>query len=194
MTRERSRGRKRGTEKCNVSARKSKSQDVPINYEGVRGSGVKQGREGGAVGRRGSREEGGVELVATNKSHSLTPNRTVRFNRTKISDSSSVFQSLAPLPNIAADAVTNSSAPLVQSLKATLDPLRSSVPQGLPRNRNFAAKLPKIEKLRRKQEAICALHFSLHAGIKEIYDEMRQADQEEDESCHDYEVHGDDLK
>ena len=82
-------------------------------------------------------------------------------NRTKISDSSSVFQSLAPLPNIAADAVTNSSAPLVQSLKATLDPLRSSVPQGLPRNRNFAAKLPKIEKLRRKQEAICALHFRL---------------------------------
>ncbi|XP_075253434.1 uncharacterized protein LOC142345321 isoform X3 [Convolutriloba macropyga] len=141
MTRERSRGRKRGTEKCNVSARKSKSQDVPINYEGVRGSGVKQGREGGAVGRRGSREEGGVELVATNKSHSLTPNRTVRFNR--------------------AD--------------------RSNPEQQTGFNEG-------------EFEAMNRAFNSLHAGIKEIYDEMRQADQEEDESCHDYEVHGDDLK
>ncbi|XP_063712754.1 uncharacterized protein LOC134840700 isoform X2 [Symsagittifera roscoffensis] len=69
-----------------------------------------------------------------------------------------------PLANIGADAVTRSPTPLLQSVKATLQPVLSAVCEGLPRNRAFAAALPKLEKLRKTQEAICALHFRCDRG------------------------------
>ena len=55
--------------------------------------------------------------------------------------------------------LSRSPTPLLQSVKATLQPVLSAVCEGLPRNRAFAAALPKLEKLRKTQEAICALHF-----------------------------------